>query len=901
MKKNNSILKIDEKALRIVEGLSICLLAIFLALNYGKVSQFFFWIVSFFAGSLFTYFFYIILFVFGLTFIFDKKITLNNLKFFIIGLSILSLGVLIISTCSISYLENGDYLTFPTFGDVFITSLNLANFPKIEINQSGGLFGYLFVAILNTAFTDLGTQIFSGILIGVGTFFMIFRPFVSLIRSHKEIKLKPSENLKAFSEINDENLLTENSLERDGNDEYIPTFNNTSFEMSKENIEEIKKEEPVKVEEAPVIMEESKKEEVKEEINETIKVPILNETKEKEEKSFVYQTNGLQKVVISFEGEEKPKQEVKPQIKEERFYQNEEPRFNSYETNKINNNYVAEEEPIEEEIEENVIEESEPIVTAPSYQERRYEEVRPQFNAKPETKVVEEVKPKPKKKASVKFIPVPTDFLNEGTNEKIDQKNIEVCDANLLKINEILTDLKIGAKIVSYQIGPSVTRYDLETDKGVSISGFDRYINDISIKLGGMEARFVPLIQGKTTSGIEIANEHRSTVYFKDVFTHLPPKKPGQFYIPFGKNISGDYIHADLAEFPHMLVCGTTGSGKSIFMHSMILSLIMRSSVDELRLVMIDPKRVEFNKYRDSPHLLCPVISEPTEASATLTRLADEMEERFNLFQDYDVSNIKQYNQYAKENNLETIPYIVLVVDEFADLIDSCKTVAQPIQKLGAKARAAGIHMIIATQRPSTDVITGTIKANLSVRVALMTSSSVDSVVALGEGGAEKLLGYGDMLVSCALISKQEKVRVQGCLVENSEITQAVKFLKDRYPLEYNEKFLNLLEKSRMSANDFGTMHPENFDESKYQEIKKYIMEYKDTCSISMIQRECSCGFSKSSKFFNRLIEEGIIEKAANSNSSKGAKVLIHIGTFKSQEEQTGNPGTYSQSTFEPK
>ena len=458
-----------------------------------------------------------------------------------------------------------------------------------------------------------------------------------------------------------------------------------------------------------------------------------------------------------------------------------------------------------------------------------------------------------KVKKHVKFVPVPIELLADRSSEKDDQKNIEVCDARLEKINEILNDLKIGAKIVSYQIGPSVTRYDLQTERGVSINGFEKYISDISIRLGGLEARFVPLIQGKTTSGIEIANANRSLVNFKDVFTHLPQKKPGQFYIPFGKNISGDYIHADLAEFPHMLVCGTTGSGKSIFMHSVILSLIMRSSIEELRLIMIDPKKVEFTKYRDSPHLLCPVISEPTEASATLLRLADEMEERFDLFQEYDVSNIKQYNEYARENNLEPMYYIVLVVDEFADLIETCKTISQPIQRLGAKARAAGIHMIIATQRPSTDIITGSIKANLAIRVALMTSSVTDSVVALGEGGAEKLLGNGDMLVSCPLISKQEKVRVQGCFVDNNEIIRAVRFIKEKYPLDYNPKFLNLLEKTRLNTEDFGVIHPSNNEDERYEEIKRYIMENKENCSISMIQREFSFGYTRSMKIFKIL------------------------------------------------
>lgn len=892
MEKKKNFFGIDQNSLRFVEGLAICFLSIFLALNYGVVSQFFFWCVSFFVGSLFTYLFYIILFVYGLTFMFHKRIILKNLKFSVVGLIILSIGVLIITTCSISYLEDGTYLTFSTFKEIYVISLNLANFPKIEINQSGGIFGYLFVAILNSAFTDLGTKIFSGILIGIGTFFIIFRPFLSLIRSQKEIKLKPSKNAQALNELSDEDLLINTTLERNGNLEYIEEVKEKP--IIEEPVVKLNIEDEVEPKIEPVVEEKIVPEQVKEEVVEEVITPV------KHNNDVILQSNGLQKLKFSFEGETKFENEtVSPTY---------ETKLDSY--NEVNKQEETKNEFVEEEVQpETTIEEityptkEEIIQTKPTILRGEDANIinREQVNVYNRKLQEDEVKivQVNKAKKHVKFVPVPIELLADRSSEKDDQKNIEVCDARLEKINEILNDLKIGAKIVSYQIGPSVTRYDLQTERGVSINGFEKYISDISIRLGGLEARFVPLIQGKTTSGIEIANANRSLVNFKDVFTHLPQKKPGQFYIPFGKNISGDYIHADLAEFPHMLVCGTTGSGKSIFMHSVILSLIMRSSIEELRLIMIDPKKVEFTKYRDSPHLLCPVISEPTEASATLLRLADEMEERFDLFQEYDVSNIKQYNEYARENNLEPMYYIVLVVDEFADLIETCKTISQPIQRLGAKARAAGIHMIIATQRPSTDIITGSIKANLAIRVALMTSSVTDSVVALGEGGAEKLLGNGDMLVSCPLISKQEKVRVQGCFVDNNEIIRAVRFIKEKYPLDYNPKFLNLLEKTRLNTEDFGVIHPSNNEDERYEEIKRYIMENKENCSISMIQREFSFGYTRSMKIFNRLIEENIIEKPTSGNSSKGAKVLVHIGSFKSMDEQSSNPGSYSQSKFE--
>lgn len=907
-------LGIDSESLHVAQGIAICLLAIFFALNYGVVSQFIFWCVSFFAGSLFTYLIYIILFVYGLTFIFQKKITIRNLKFSVIGLIVLSLGILIISTCSISYLENGEYLTFKTFKEIYLASLNLANFPKIEINQSGGIFGYLFVAILNSAFTDLGTIIFAAILICIGTFFILFRPFVLLFKSSKEIEPKQSQNMLALNELDDEELLTNTTLYRDGNLEY-------------EEIEPVIQTEEDKNDN--IMVNEQKELEIKEEVapllEETSVQEIFVEEKEEPRQAFILQTNGLKKVrfdpdgnsdkelfsnLVKYDNEDNfvenkqnkvkdnfefQKDDVSPTINDQYFEENVEP---------LTNNDISEEEPLYIQEENKEIEEelfikqpafnnaslikNEEVVVKPNYQEEIKQEATLQKTNKP--------------RKNIKFVSPPMDLLIDKINDKVNDENIFISNQRMEKINEILADLKIGAKVISYKIGPSVTRFDLQTDRGVSINGFEKYISDISIKLGGLEARFVPVIQGKSTSGIEIENVSKNTVYFKDVYAHLPEKKPGKFFIPFGKNISGDYIQADLADFPHLLVCGTTGSGKSIFMHSVILSLIMRSSMDELRLVMVDPKRVEFGKYKDLPHLLCPIISEPIEANATLLKLVDEMEDRFTIFENTGVSNIKQYNEYARDNNIETLPYIIVIVDEYADLVDSVKAIAQPVQRLGQKARAAGIHMIIATQRPSTDVITGTIKANLTVRVALMTSSATDSVVALGEGGAEKLLGNGDMLVSCPLVSKQEKIRVQGCLVENPEIQRVCTYLKDKYPLEYNEKFLNLLEKSRVNSTDFGVIHPSNGEDEKYEEIKKYIMETKDYCSISMIQREFQFGYARSSKIFNRLLEENIIEKASSGNSSKGAKVLVHIGGFKSIEDgQSGNPGSYSQSTFESK
>ena len=333
MEKKKNFFGIDQNSLRFVEGLAICFLSIFLALNYGVVSQFFFWCVSFFVGSLFTYLFYIILFVYGLTFMFHKRIILKNLKFSVVGLIILSIGVLIITTCSISYLEDGTYLTFSTFKEIYVISLNLANFPKIEINQSGGIFGYLFVAILNSAFTDLGTKVFSGILIGIGTFFIIFRPFLSLIRSQKEIKLKPSKNAQALNELSDEDLLINTTLERNGNLEYIEEVKEKP--IIEEPVVKLNIEDKVETKLEPVVEEKIVPEQVKEEIVEEVITPV------KSNNDVILQSNGLQKLKFSFEGETKFENEtVSPTY---------ETKLDSY--NEVNKQEETKNEFVEEEVE----------------------------------------------------------------------------------------------------------------------------------------------------------------------------------------------------------------------------------------------------------------------------------------------------------------------------------------------------------------------------------------------------------------------------------------------------------------------------------------------------------------------------------------------------------------------
>ncbi|MBP5092283.1 MAG: hypothetical protein J6328_07020 [Bacilli bacterium] len=468
-------------------------------------------------------------------------------------------------------------------------------------------------------------------------------------------------------------------------------------------------------------------------------------------------------------------------------------------------------------------------------------------------------------------------------------------------INQAFRDLKVGAFVESHTIGPSVTRYNIKTDASVSISAVKRIVDDVMVRLGGVLGRFQDVVQGSSTSGLEIPNKVQSLVSFRETFLAMPTDEKSNLFIPFGKSIEGKVVSADMSDFPHMLVSGSTGSGKSIFIHGLIMSLIMRNRPEDLKLVLVDPKRVEMGKYREIPHLLCPIIKEPTHAKVAMSKLCDEMERRYTLFEESNVSNIRQFNaDVAPEKGCEKLPFIIVIVDEYADLVDTCKDIGEPIVRLAQKARAAGIHLVIATQRPDTNVINGRIKANIAVRVALSLSSATDSMTVLGEGGAEKLSGHGDMLVKCDSVSRAGFTRLQGCFVSNGEIKAVVDMIKEQQRVIYDPNFIDLEDHSNdlevptmvgPTANDVRRAA----DEDKYEMIKEAIMAQEYT-SISQIQRTFGVGFPRAGKIFNRLQAEGIVAAKSDSpSSSKGCRVLIHANTLNSE-----NPGSLSQSEVVP-
>ena len=504
-----------------------------------------------------------------------------------------------------------------------------------------------------------------------------------------------------------------------------------------------------------------------------------------------------------------------------------------------------------------------------------------QQNVPQQVQAQPKVEEKPKPKERVKWIQPSTEVLNTYETSEQQEINRRVAEERKELINATFADFGVGAHVEDFTIGPSVTRFNVKYDHNVSVRSVSNMVQDIQIRLSGVSARFENIVEGQSTSGLEIPNANVTMVSFKDVYEALPDVKKHPLAVAFGKNIKGDVIYADYDEFPHALVAGTTGSGKSIFVNSIIVSLIMRNSPDDLKMVLVDPKKVEMSRYKDMPHLLCPIITEAQEAKALMEKLCVEMEERYKLFSENGCTNIKEFNEDAPGLGLDKLPYIMVFFDEYADMVDQCKEISLPVVSIAQKARACGIHMCIATQRPSTNVVTGVIKANLPTHVALMMASAVDSMTIIGEGGAEKLIGKGDMLVQSPLVSRVGVVRLQGCFIHRQEISRVVGYLKEHYPTVYDEKYLNLAQAAEAAASEYANT-PEfkeaagNSEEERYQSIKEWVMT-QEFMSISRIQRECSVGFNRAGRFFLRLQKEGIVSEET---TNKGCPVLASGSRF---------------------
>jgi DNA segregation ATPase FtsK/SpoIIIE-like protein len=469
----------------------------------------------------------------------------------------------------------------------------------------------------------------------------------------------------------------------------------------------------------------------------------------------------------------------------------------------------------------------------------------------------------------------PIDLIDDVPEEEDFEYNDEVSMRRLQVINQTFIDLNVKAAAVSYQVGPSFTSFDIQLERGTLVKSVATIINEISIRLGGMPALFTEVVPGKTTSTLEVPNEKVSIVSFKDIIRDIDtrPEYANRIVLPFGKNILGKLELLPLKDIIHMLVAGTTGSGKSVFMHTLIMTVIMRSHPRDIRLLIIDPKRVEMSRYNDIPHLLAPIINDYGQAKIALTRLYEEMAWRYELFKQAGISSIDAYNRYARDNGQDELPLILTIIDEYADLVEGVASISDTVERLAALSRASGIHMIIATQRPITRVVSGNIKNNIMTKVALQMAAPVDSVTVLGHAGAEKLLGNGDMIVSCPKLSRYGELRLQGAFVSEDDTWRVVSYVKERYPANYHPNFENLVDVTAMGP-AFSSGLDELVDE-KYDDIKQYTMT-QEYMSSSRLIRQYGMGFNRSKQIIAQLQAEGILAPGPdNPQSNKGIKVLV--------------------------
>ena len=453
---------------------------------------------------------------------------------------------------------------------------------------------------------------------------------------------------------------------------------------------------------------------------------------------------------------------------------------------------------------------------------------------------------------------------DQSKEKKIVRENIKI-------LEETFASFGIKVTVERAEIGPSVTKYEVKPAVGVRVNRISNLADDLALALAAKDVRIEAPIPGKSLVGIEVPNSEIATVSFRELWEQSQTKPENLLEIPLGKAVNGTARSFDLAKMPHLLVAGSTGSGKSVAVNGIIASILMKARPDQVKFMMVDPKMVELSVYNDIPHLLIPVVTNPRKASKALQKVVDEMENRYELFAKVGVRNIAGFNAKVEEFNAQSeykqvpLPLIVVIVDELADLMMvASKEVEDAIIRLGQKARAAGIHMILATQRPSVDVISGLIKANVPSRIAFAVSSGTDSRTILDENGAEKLLGRGDMLFKP--IDENHPVRLQGSFISDDDVERIVSFIKAQADADYDNSF----DPGEISETDGDSGSGEDGGDPLFEEAKALVIETQKA-SASMIQRRLSVGFNRATRLMEELEMAGVIGPA---EGTKPRKVL---------------------------
>ncbi|MBQ6135118.1 MAG: cell division protein FtsK [Bacilli bacterium] len=474
----------------------------------------------------------------------------------------------------------------------------------------------------------------------------------------------------------------------------------------------------------------------------------------------------------------------------------------------------------------------------------------------------------------------PLDLLNKPKNRNASMDNTQI-ENNIQKLEEVLKSFGVMAKVVEVHIGPTVAQYELEIASGTRVNKITTLSREIALALSKKDVRIEAPIPGKNTVGVEFANDSPASVSFYEIMASkvMMQSFDQKLMVPLGKSIMGDIGVCEINKMPHLLIAGTTGSGKSVCVNGIICSILMRAKPDEVKLAMVDPKVVELSVYNGIPHLMCPVVSDPKQAAVLLQKMVNEMEKRYHMFSSTGTKKIEGYNEYVEKHNkshpeekLEKMPYIVIIIDELSDLMMvAAKEVEDSILRITQKARAAGIHLIVATQRPSTEVITGLIKANIPSRIAFAVGSGIDSRTILDQIGAEKLLGKGDMFF--LPIGLNSPIRIQGSYITDEEIERIIDFTKKQQEASYSDDFMRL-EETKEEADEMSedNSKPASGDDELYDQVVDFVIKTQKA-SASLLQRKFKIGYNKAATMIDELEENGIIGPATG--NSKPREVLV--------------------------
>ena len=481
------------------------------------------------------------------------------------------------------------------------------------------------------------------------------------------------------------------------------------------------------------------------------------------------------------------------------------------------------------------------------------------------------------------------DLLNKPKKKNSEMDNSQI-EANIEKLENVLKSFGVVAKVVEVHIGPTVAQYELEIASGTRVNKITTLSREIALALSKKDVRIEAPIPGKSTVGVEFANDSPASVSFYEIMASkvMMQSFDQKLMVPLGKSIMGDIGVCEINKMPHLLIAGTTGSGKSVCVNGIICSILMRAKPDEVKLAMVDPKVVELSVYNGIPHLMCPVVSDPKQAAVLLQKMVNEMEKRYHMFSQTGTKKIEGYNEYVEKYNkshpnekLDKMPYIVIIIDELSDLMMvAAKEVEDSILRITQKARAAGIHLIVATQRPSTEVITGLIKANIPSRIAFAVGSGIDSRTILDQTGAEKLLGKGDMFF--LPIGLNSPIRIQGAYITDEEIERIINFTKQQQDASYSDDFMKLeVEKEEGQEIDTTSEKSVNSDDELYDQIVDFVVKTQKA-SASLLQRKFKIGYNKAATMIDELEENGII--GPPTGNSKPREVLVQYSSDEKDE-----------------